>query len=55
MKQIYEKPSLEWVDFNHAERIAASGGGCEAVPNTPHNSLPGGCVPAGSTWNNAKA
>lgn len=26
MKKAYDSPSMEWVDFNHKERIAASGG-----------------------------
>lgn len=30
VKQAYQKPNFEWIDFDHKERIAASGSSCEA-------------------------
>lgn len=39
MRQAYSKPSMEWIDFNHEERIAASG-------------TSGGTGPCSVTWTN---
>lgn len=50
MKQAYQKPRMEWIDFNHAERIASSGiVGCE-----PSTCGPGanGCTNPTTRWNN---
>lgn len=50
MKQVYQKPNMEWIDFNFMERIAASGSGC--MP-TFCNQGASGCTTGPVTgWNN---
>lgn len=45
MKKEYNVPSVEWVDFNHAERIAASGNSCTKYASWQIMGPNGNCTP----------